>query len=1072
MNDAGMADETGVEAGTSEPPITFRHMIRHQYTSLDGLPGMQVEDICQDRQGGLWIATADGGVCRFDGVHFDRFGSSDGLPNENVTSIAEDADGRLLFGTLGGLAVFDGGKFEAHTTGQGLPCNEILGLKPLKDGSTWLLTRKGIARFAGDECVEAATELAGRPLGPVYDLATAAGTTWLATRERGVVNLEGEPMEGDLGSGKGAMQWPWKFALDAAGRLWIAFRYQRTDAVVGRYDPGRGRLELVKADSGVDAAVPAAHGTRHVRIDRRGWLWMARRGVLVYDGRDWRPFSPRLEEGRLADARVTFEDREGNIWVGLGGGGLLFCDPLSVELYTEEEGLPDQEVRCLGETGEGRLWIGTPGGLACRENGRIQARGPRRAVSALAGDGEAVWSAGPDGLVMEWRGEGGKARTVRVAGADSSEEVTALAADASGRVWAGTSGGRVGRIENGCFSELAGPLPGPCSALLAAADGALWAGAGGGAAGLYRSEGDRLQALDADGMEAVSEVSALCEYEGRLWVGTTDHGLFSVDLRSLEVRRFSAEERHLSVNGILALEPDPRQRCLWIGTAGGGAVKYDGEVFQRIRLGDAALENVVAAVRRDRRNRLWFGTHAGLVAYHPGRTPPGLVVREAEAGRLFKAPRNIQCPENTEDIEIRFQGISFRTGGAQIRYRHRLAGYRPEEKWSGFDAAAAVSYSRLPVGRYDFEVQAIDRDGLMSEAVGVNLVVAGEGGTRLQRSAQSIISRSPAMASVLEQAGKVADAELPVLILGETGVGKGLLAERIHQLSWRRDRPLVQANCAGMTAGLVESQLFGHERGAFTGALEKRIGWFEQADRGTLFLDEVADLSGEAQGSLLIILENGLLTRLGSDKPIEVDVRVIAATNRDLGQAVKEGEFREDLYYRLSAFMLEIPPLRERRDEILLLAEHFAGRYAGKLKRPQPEFSGDARKYLTSRDWPGNVRELMHLVEGSVVSCENGVIQVEDLVRDDHAPASGSGEEAGAEAGEDPDSLAALLAALLEESGQGADKLAAIERKVILHALKAAKGKVSGAGGAADRLGMKVQRLRSRMRVHKLKRLA
>ena len=660
-----------------------------------------------------------------------------------------------------------------YTTEHGLPSDEILGLHPEEDGSLRLLTRAGIARFAGGRCAESLTDLAGRPLGPVYDLATdAAGTTWLATRERGVVNLEGEPMQGDTGTGREAMQWPWKFALDAAGHLWIAFRYVGSDAVVGRYDPGRGRLDLVKADPGVDAAVPVPHGTRHVRTDDRGWLWMARRGVLVYDGRAWRRFSPRLPDGRLSDVRVTCEDREGNIWVGLWGGGLLFCDPLSLWLYTEEEGLPDQEARCLGEDGKGRLWIGTPGGLARRENGRIRALKPGRTVSALVADDRGtIWSAGPDGRVFEWKGE--ESRGVAVAEADSNEEVTALAADGPGRVWAGTSHGRLGRIEAGRFTALGERLPHPCSALLAAGDGALWVGAGGSAPALFRCEEGRLQALDGTGMETVSEVSALCEYRGPAVGGhrrsrpLRRRSFLAAGAPVLRRTRAPDRQRHSRAGGRPAagVPVDRHPPAAGWSSATVRRSRASGSATRARKRGRRGPERppgpaVVRNPRRARRLPAWPDA-------------AGLVIRQAEAGRLLEFPRFVSCPEETRRVRIVFQGIGFRTGAAQMRYSHRLDGHSPEAEWSEFAPAAEVTYDPLPPGRFRFEVRARDRDGLVSEVAGLDLLVAEDDGTRLQPSARSMISKSPAMASVLELAGKVADTGMTVLILGETGVGKG-----------------------------------------------------------------------------------------------------------------------------------------------------------------------------------------------------------------------------------------------------------------------------------------------------------
>ena len=364
MNDASRP------ARTPRQRSPFDRILGHQYTVFDGLAGMQVEDIYQDQRGLLWIATADGGVSRFDGAHFDTFGLSDGLPSLTVMSIAEDQDGRLLFGTLGGgIAAYDGRGFQVYTTEHGLPSNDIMSLQPQADGSMRVLTDAGIGWFVEGRCVECVTEIAGQPLGWVYDMVTdTTGTTWLATLMRGVISLDGRRMSAK----NGAMQWPWKFAQDASGPLWIAFRYVGTEAVIGRYDPDSQQLDLIKADAAIEGTEAVNHGTRHVRLDDKGRLWMTRQGVLVYDGKEWHSFSAGLPDVHFSEARLTYEDREGNIWVGLWGGGLVFCDPVSVQLYTGADGLPDRGVHQLSEDHQGRIWIGTMGGLACLEDGRIR----------------------------------------------------------------------------------------------------------------------------------------------------------------------------------------------------------------------------------------------------------------------------------------------------------------------------------------------------------------------------------------------------------------------------------------------------------------------------------------------------------------------------------------------------------------------------------------------------------------------------------------------------------------------------------------------------------------------------
>ena len=1040
----------------SEPTRTprqrkpFDHILGHQYTVFDGLAGMQVEDIYQDQRGLLWIATADGGVSRFDGAHFDTFGLSDRLPSLTVMSIAEDQDGRLLFGTLGGgIAAYDGRGFQVYTTEHGLPSNDIMSLQPQADGSMRVLTDAGIGWFVEGRCVECVTEIAGQPLGWVYDMATdTTGTTWLATQQLGTISLDGRHMSAK----NGAMQWPWKFAQDASGPLWIAFRYVGTEVVIGCYDPDSQQLDLIKADAAVEGTEAVNHGTRHVRLDDKGRLWMARQGVLVYDGADWHSFSAGLPDVHFSEARLTYEDREGNIWVGLWGGGLVFCDPVSVQLYTGADGLPDREVHQLKEDHQGRIWIGTMGGLACLEDGRIRSVETGHKVSALAIDRQGqVWHGSPEGKVIKGVGKDAQVIEVTKDNCYDYEEVK-LYPDQEGSIKVGTSEGRLGRIEGDRFiAEKQGPVN--CRVALQDSEGTLWVGSYGATPALYYYKDGHFHASDMAGMETVAYVSALCDYEGTLWVGTAN-GLFAFDYRAQQVRRFTADQGDLSVNSILAMVADPEQECLWIGTSGGGVLKYDGRVFQSIRLGKSTLENIVEAILRDSRGRLWFGTRAGLIAYQPGDTPPGIVIRQVMAGRLLEMPQAVSCPDSTPEIQFRFQGLSFRSGAEQMRYSHRLVGHGPAEEWSAFTSSYRVSYNGVPAGQFRFEVRALDRDGLMSEVASLDVqVFPDEKSVRLQRlehmlqnADQDFLSQSQAMTQLLEEAAQMAETDMTMLVMGETGVGKGVLAQRIHNLSRRRGHPFVALNCGSLPAGLIESELFGHERGAFTGAVKRHIGCFERANYGTLFLDEIGDLPLEAQRALLRILENRYLTRVGGEQSIPVDVRVIAATNKDLKEAIEAGTFREDLFYRLSAWPVELPPLRERREDIPLLAAHFARRYAQSLQRPVPALGDGVVNHLQAYAWPGNVRELEHLIRRAVVLCRGEVIQVEDVP------------------------LAAEDEAKKGPFEPPVEAKFKDEKQQIVEALQASEGRIYGERGAARLLGMNPERLRSRMRVFGLQR--
>jgi formate hydrogenlyase transcriptional activator len=307
---------------------------------------------------------------------------------------------------------------------------------------------------------------------------------------------------------------------------------------------------------------------------------------------------------------------------------------------------------------------------------------------------------------------------------------------------------------------------------------------------------------------------------------------------------------------------------------------------------------------------------------------------------------------------------------------------------------------------------------------------------RTEAALGDVVGQSPAILAVLASVRKVAATDSTVLVTGETGTGKELVVRAIHDLSRRKDKLLVKVNCAALPAGVIESELFGHERGAFTGALTRKIGRFELANRGTLFLDEVGDLPLELQAKLLRVLQDGEFERVGGTQTLKVDVRLIAATNRDLERAVSEERFRADLYYRLNVFPIVIPPLRKRLQDVPRLARHFAMLYASKMGKQVGPLSADVLARLTAYAWPGNVRELQNVIERAVILSSKGRFELGDLVITRPAPTPE----------QQPRSLEDLerhhIAAVLEETGW----------------------RVSGERGAAKILGLKRTTLESRMR--------
>jgi len=308
---------------------------------------------------------------------------------------------------------------------------------------------------------------------------------------------------------------------------------------------------------------------------------------------------------------------------------------------------------------------------------------------------------------------------------------------------------------------------------------------------------------------------------------------------------------------------------------------------------------------------------------------------------------------------------------------------------------------------------------------------------RAEHNFEDIVGKSAALRRVLDQIAIVAPTSSTVLLHGETGTGKELLARAIHNRSPRRERTFVRLNCAAIPSGLVESELFGHEKGAFTGALMQKRGRFELADRGTLFLDEIGDISLDLQPKLLRALQEREFERLGSTKTIRVDVRLIAATHRDLQGMIRNNQFREDLYYRLNVCPIEIPPLRERREDIPLLVHYFVLRLSRQMQKRIKSVPKQAMEALVNHDWPGNIRELENFIERCVIFTQGDELNV-------------------------PHNQLKRTAS--RGTGSAPSTFEQAERQVIVDALKAASGRISGKGGASERLGLKRTTLQNKMR--------
>jgi PAS domain S-box-containing protein len=423
-----------------------------------------------------------------------------------------------------------------------------------------------------------------------------------------------------------------------------------------------------------------------------------------------------------------------------------------------------------------------------------------------------------------------------------------------------------------------------------------------------------------------------------------------------------------------------------------------------------------------------------------GGTPEALVGRDLD-GLLAPGSRD-KLHRLTGELRTRAPGRQYLwvPGGLEAR-RIDGAAFPAEASLSRFEIRGREHFAIILRNVHDRLVAERRIESLVSESTYLKEEI------EQLHNFREIVGRSAAMTELRRAIQQVAATTATVLITGETGTGKELVARALHAASGRANRPLIKVNCAAVPAALMESEFFGHEKGAFTGATQRRAGRFALADQGTIFLDEVGELPLELQPKLLRVLQEGEFEPVGSSQTRTVDVRVIAATNRRLEDAVRRGQFREDLYYRLSVFPIVVPPLRERRDDIPLLAERLARQYGQTIGRPVQPLSRDALRRLTSYGWPGNVRELQNVIERAVITARDGVLALDSILPpadDDVAP---------------PPRTAGHPAAV-----RTAEELRELERDNILRALETTGWRVAGPTGAAQRLGLPSSTLASRMK--------
>ena len=1026
------------------------------FTVRDGLPDMKIECLFEDSRGMLWIGTHDRGAVRFDGDQFEVFTTGDGLASGTVHSILEDREGKLWFGASGGLTVYDSREFQKVDLSSGENLCFLWGSCEDRDGRLWFGVAGRPAR-PSSVCRWDGRELVLIPLVDTTDegnldisciVVDAKGDLWVGGE--GLYRYDGETF-GCVEEAPDTAGTIMSLLPRDDGPLWIG-------AANGLFAYREGTLESV-VDEFVGRRIKA------LLEDPSGTVWLTGEAgeVMCYENGAVRVVG-KLRAGLWGNLCV---DRVGRLWLGTFEGGLYCYDPTRFEVFGREQGLGSEHVLSLSEDVEGMLLVGTRAGLVRYDGDAFrpveipeeQMRQAEQArdlpVSVWVDSRDRLWFVRSRGklYVVE---EDGDVHLV-LQGRPTSEAF--IAEDRRGRIWFGFPfGGMIaqseygfGYYENGHVrlfpSDTTEDCPTKVGALLVDRRGVVWIGSSYPTSwnGLCRYDGECFTAFtSADGL-AGGGIFALCEdQEGHLWIGATQ-GVSRYDGE----RFVTFTQADGLPDGIVRAIAQTQDSKVWFGSDGGDICCYDGQVFQVIRVPENAGCNTFRTIYQDHAGQIWLGTSGGLVRYTPQQIPPEVLITRVVADRTYEVTETIEIPTTIGRIGFCFQGKSPVDLTSRLVYRYRLDGY--DQDWQQ-TRATQVDYPQLPPGEYGFCVQAVDTGLNYSEVRKIPISVVSDPrvaglteALRVGGGPGEFVGESTALHRVLSQIREVARTNLTVLITGETGTGKGLVARAIHGMSDQRDGPFIPVNCGAIPEGLVESELFGHEKGAFTGAASRKLGKVELAEGGTLFLDEIGDLPLSAQAKLLRFLEDRTFERVGGERTLEVNVRVIAATNRDLERMVSEEGFREDLYYRLHTFVIQVPPLRERREDVPLLVRYFAERFAGHLNRPVPEIDVGAMKHLQRYRWPGNVRELEHQVQRAVLSCRDNIIRVEDML-------------VGEIQGERSSESGAFLP--LEEQ----------EKRHIERALEAAGWVIYGERGAARLLGIHPENLRVRIRKHGLRR--
>lgn len=998
-----------------------------------GLPDMKVEGLSVDADGVVWVGTHDKGVAYYDGACFTCLSRAEGLPGHGVYSIIPLQDGTVRLATDAGIASYGEGVLTANTRDQsaalwghctvdgrcyfGLDRRE--GMPPGIAVSTSPTSVAVVVLDDHPDAIEmSVTALAADPDGKIW----CGG--WTAASQAVIYTWDGYSSRQEvLPDGLGQIRT--MCYRNDRGEIWGA-------SDTGIFRSREGQIEYVDGPEVVQSMAQGSDGT----------LWAAGQ-----DGNLYRAEDTRFELASSAGVplwRGLAVDDEDRVWVGSYGFGLFCYDSSRVQIPIVVPGIANSPANAVVAQGSD-IWVGvgstlvhscdgampsTPGGLSGLDE--------YDTTSMVIDSRGVIWVGRRNGEV--YRVADGEAVPCETPPNVRGYSISDLEEDAEGQIWfcsrhSGVYGyfNKTGSVE--VLSDREGPSRVAC--LASSLHGSMYLGVQRFSASdgvwEYTHDGEIQRVA---GTQGVSANALLVDSRDRLWVGTSE-GLLTLD-NDFVVTYNTADG--LPTDLVVCLFEDSRG-VLWIGTEGGGAACFDGDVFQSVRLNGNTPLNSVVEVSEGAGNVMWFATNGGLVQRRRKRTPPSVALRTISADREHSPREGLQIPDTVGRVSFGFAAISPAVPSSELVFRYRLKGL--SDDWSQTDDLEA-GFTKLRPQGYTFELQSVDPDLNYSDVASFQFEVTEDPKIGALTAALSedqrgeFIGQSAALDEVRRQIQEVGWTDLTVLILGETGTGKGIAARAVHELSERRNGPFIHVNCGALPDGLVDSELFGHEKGAFTGAVSRKLGKFELAEGGSIFLDEIGDLPTDSQTRLLRVLQDHCIERVGGTVTIPLDVRVIAATNRDLSEAAKRSEYRADLFYRLNVFPITIPPLRDRIEDVVDLAHHFSRSFAEHLNVKPPLISMGARTALEAYGWPGNVRELEHTTQRAVLLSRGSALTEEHL---------------------------GLVAATGDSSAASGTilPLSEYERLYIERVLELTGGVIHGENGAAKLLGIKPTTLRSRM---------